>query len=297
MKKITALLLLSIIFSSCISNTKTEIITEPTFKIKGKNIEKDILTGSILEKKNIEKISENKEKSEEKIIEKNIITNEELKPYFKIINNKIIVIFSWKNINADIATFKKLNKNNLKNDILFFNKSWMYSDKNSLYYFPVDWEWTKLKLNLSTLKKVNSSNYFYDWSDNVFFQNRVIETIFLDKKNPENLKTIWKYLLILNDKLFYQWKKQLNFWINLNNIRYYSIKIKNWNINYFIENNRIFFLNYDKIEELKWVHTDTFKVINETFCEDENNKYEFEYWKRYFDWLNFREKKYWKKRI
>jgi uncharacterized membrane protein len=75
-------------------------------------------------------------------------------------------------------------------------------------------------------------------------------------------------LLVVNKNLFYQGRNQSTLNIDTNNI---VINNKDY---YFTSSNRIFFLNYITLTEIKNVDFSTFKKIDKSTYEDKNNMYE-----------------------
>ena len=183
------------------------------------------------------------------------------------IANKLIKLF-----NADPDTIKQYTGS------MFSNNADYYHDKNNIFYHPINWEWNKLEMNIAALKKIDNSRYLKD-DNSYFYDNWIYGINKLDTAlNKDNIiKYLWHELMWINDILYYIWKNQSVLDLDTKNIQI------NETWAYITSNNRIFFLNFWKLTEIKWVDLSTFTKIDNSTYQDKNNTYKIIQWHYGFD--------------
>ena len=238
-------------------------------------------------KEKVDKVFSNFENKLSKMdINERKATIEKIEEWIKVIierntlseNARPIACYLWYLLDNELTRLKAAENMKLIFDDVDFDTFNFYDwdirsitefDKNNVYFFPVNWETSKLKMNVNNIQKISNSKYFYDGED-LFFDRGVdwIEKLDILIENLDETQYLWMDLLVVKDVLFYKWINQAELWIKID-----EIKI-NEDDYYFITNDRLFFANYSELTEIEWVDLDSFKKVDGNSYEDKNYTYE-----------------------
>ena len=176
---------------------------------------------------------------------------------------------------ADKETFGKFDR---AKELFWENWQYVYSDKNALYFFPVNGEWNRLELDTKNLKAI--WGWYFNDGKSIFFASfpvigiRKIET-------TKNCRVLHEWVLICGSKVYYNWL--LENWINGIKLSKDTLKkFKSWTPEYLVYGSTIFMPQGFSLLRLRGVDIWTFHK-NETWYEDKRRIYTQTDWHYGFD--------------